>query len=123
MADRCTFDKAWIGPCGEPVTDRGMCAKHAPLLCVSCGAPATLSCDFDGQFVCGSPLCSGCEHMPPPPDACFGVGSGHANKVWRLMRAWAMRPAPGKTVLFESHERRWYVFGLLVFEHQIWSQA
>lgn len=87
----CPFDKAWIGPCGQPVTERSMCAEHAPLVCKSCGAPATQSCEFDGgQFVCGAPLCADCEHLPPPPDAYFGVGSGHAKKDV-AQRAWAER--------------------------------
>jgi hypothetical protein len=77
----CAFDKAWIGPCGAPVTERGMCAEHAPLVCIGCKAPATLSCDYDTAFVCGYPLCANCEHDPPSEKHPFG--RGHVPKVKR----------------------------------------
>jgi hypothetical protein len=58
----CRFQVAWIGRCKEPAVENGMCKEHAKEKCVSCGAPATRTCEETGQFVCGAPLCDNCEH-------------------------------------------------------------
>lgn len=59
-AKRCAFELAWIGQCG-----RADCREHMNLKCSSCGAPATGECcQTMGSFVCGHPLCSGCDHDP-----------------------------------------------------------
>jgi len=58
----CKFQKAWVGQCDKPIVENGMCAEHAKEKCVSCGAPATHTCEETGQFVCGAPLCDDCEH-------------------------------------------------------------
>lgn len=66
MSSTCTFDRAWIGPCGKPanyaLADQPLCSEHITLTCCSCKAPATRECDFCGQFVCGFPLCDDCVH-------------------------------------------------------------
>lgn len=56
----CKFDLAWRGPCKAPC-DGDVCEQHAKVKCCVCGAQATNECDHTGQFVCGSPLCDGCE--------------------------------------------------------------
>lgn len=58
----CRFVVAWVGPCGEPITDRGMCKKHAPLKCAGCGEPATQECPSASSLVCGAPICDQCRH-------------------------------------------------------------
>lgn len=58
----CGFQKAWVGRCGKPVHENGMCEEHSKIKCVSCGAQATHECSETGQFVCGAPLCDDCEH-------------------------------------------------------------
>jgi len=66
----CGFNQAWIGPCKNTAP----CEKHADLVCESCGAPATRSCDETGQFVCGAPLCGDCEHTIFPEGHNGGIG-------------------------------------------------
>jgi hypothetical protein len=58
----CKFQNAWMGQCGKPIHENGMCEEHSKLKCVSCGAQATHACSATGQFVCGAPLCDDCEH-------------------------------------------------------------
>lgn len=36
------------------------CEEHDGLKCVSCGKQSTHGCPFEGQFVCGAPLCDEC---------------------------------------------------------------
>lgn len=80
----CTFHKAWIGLCGKPADDSGYCEKHRGIKCCSCGEQATRECDQTGiQFVCGYPLCAGCNHGTPPKDnfGLFALGGGHHKQV------------------------------------------
>lgn len=58
----CKFQKAWIGQCDKPIFKDGMCEEHSKEVCISCGKPATHTCNETGQFVCGAPLCDNCEH-------------------------------------------------------------
>jgi hypothetical protein len=67
---KCGYDEAWRGPC----KNEAPCADHASKVCASCGAPATRSCAETGQFVCGAPLCSDCEHATAPDGTNGGVG-------------------------------------------------
>lgn len=60
----CTFDKAWIGPCGKPAGVDGLCSEHLGKKCTSCGGQATRECDDTFQFVCGAPLCNDCRSIP-----------------------------------------------------------
>jgi hypothetical protein len=70
----CGFNQAWIGKCKAPVDSDGeRCEKHS-LACVSCGAPATHTCDQTGQFVCGAPLCDECTHNTHPEGHNGGIG-------------------------------------------------
>lgn len=72
---QCRFVEAWRGKCSQKVVgEHGMCAKHAPLVCCSCKAQATHSCEETGQFVCGSPLCDDCTHRTFPDGTNGGVG-------------------------------------------------
>lgn len=59
--DKCSFDMAWRGPCGEPASLRNRCPAHAEVVCAACKSPATRECDYTGQFVCGTPLCDNCH--------------------------------------------------------------
>ena len=70
MAEICGFDKAWIGPCKNPVP----CAEHSDKKCVSCGATAIGECPETGQFVCGELLCGDCEHTIFPSGTNGGIG-------------------------------------------------
>lgn len=91
MSDKCTFDKAWIGKCNQPAVERGMCADHAPLKCVSCQQPATRECPHTGiQFVCGCWLCDDCEHSAPVQGEAnyFALGGGHKPRP-EAEAAWA----------------------------------
>ena len=58
-ADLCSFDEHYRGVCKQPAP----CPQHASLTCRVCGAPATWACDYEGRFVCGTPLCRGCERF------------------------------------------------------------
>lgn len=57
---KCQFDEAWRGKCNAPATGQ-FCATHAAVKCCVCGEHATHTCDHTGQFVCGAPLCDGCQ--------------------------------------------------------------
>jgi hypothetical protein len=61
---QCAFVISWVGSCKEEALEGSdKCAKHAPLVCDSCGQPATHDCEMTlGPFTCGSPLCNDCEH-------------------------------------------------------------
>lgn len=58
MSEKCGFDEAWVARCTNEIP----CTKHGNLVCVSCGAKATKSCEVTGMLVCGEPLCDDCEH-------------------------------------------------------------
>lgn len=59
----CTFDLAFMGPCGKPTSTFDRCPQHATAKCVSCGRPATHECDASiGLAYCGYPLCDDCVH-------------------------------------------------------------
>lgn len=79
---KCSFEKAWIGPCDRDVRSPGekFCHEHRNLKCVSCGKPATKTCEYTGSapFSCGAYLCDDCEHDAPKNDAVFGLDAGHA---------------------------------------------
>lgn len=80
ITHECGFELAWSGPC-KTKTDVGYCEEHLNLKCQGCGAPAVRQCEHTGiQFVCGVPLCRGCDHGPPPQDGkpnWFGLGGEH----------------------------------------------
>ena len=60
---KCKFNKAWSGPCNIETGDAILyCKEHIDLKCCVCGNPATHDCAETGGFVCGAPLCDGCEH-------------------------------------------------------------
>lgn len=87
---KCTFDRAWCGPCNRPVEngDR-FCAEHASMKCVSCKAQATHDCDHAGQFVCGAPLCADCTgwfDLSKPSGAWGFMNHRHASKQWLKQR-------------------------------------
>ena len=98
MTERCGFDKAWIGPCQNPVP----CEEHSDLKCVSCGEKATHTCDETGQFVCGENLCDDCMHVTFPDGTNGGVGFNmqplpkdipqrHMKKSELIYKPWWMR--------------------------------
>lgn len=58
---RCAYE-LYNGPCRELCDSSRRCGKHTGIVCCRCGEPAAGACDFEGQFVCGYPLCNGCEH-------------------------------------------------------------
>ncbi len=68
----CQFSEAWIGKCQQD--GEQYCDVHKNLVCDSCGAKATGSCDATGQFCCGAPLCNDCEHTIFPDGTNGGVG-------------------------------------------------
>ena len=70
----CGFDEEWRGPCKTPVEPDGSRCDEHDLKCVSCGEPATHSCHETGQFVCGEPLCDGCQHLIWPEGHKPGIG-------------------------------------------------
>lgn len=58
---QCRFERDWAGQCTKNAVKGSLyCEEHAKAKCISCGAPATHSCDHTGQFVCGHPLCDDC---------------------------------------------------------------
>lgn len=61
-AERCTFDVAWQGECGDPAVESNppRCREHADETCAVCGAPAIKQCHATRGLVCGRPLCD--EH-------------------------------------------------------------
>lgn len=66
----CGWQVAYRGPCQTAVdTPGGRCPRHPHRPCEGCGHPAVGECTFEGQFVCGAPLCDRCWHYPS--------GSGH----------------------------------------------
>lgn len=99
---RCVFDEAWRGRCkAMSLVSADRCEAHARLVCVSCAAPASQSCDYTGQFVCGAPLCHRCEHSPPDKSVgrgMFGMGGSHktsvvADQEWRAFHADPVTPS------------------------------
>tara|TARA_R110000744_G_scaffold46030_1_gene101978 strand:+ start:297 stop:671 length:375 start_codon:yes stop_codon:yes gene_type:complete len=58
----CGFDMAYAGSCkSTKILDNGQCEKHQDKCCM-CNKPATKSCSYAGQFVCGAPTCDNCNH-------------------------------------------------------------
>jgi hypothetical protein len=58
---KCEWDRAWIGPCENEVTNGQFCDEHRRK-CVSCGGEATHDCSTTlGPLVCGQPLCGSCS--------------------------------------------------------------
>lgn len=100
MSNKCDFDKAWIGKCGEPVTDHGKCVTHAPIKCASCGSSATHECAETGMFVCGELLCDDCEHTITASGTNGGIGfnaepppagmKSHCRKSEQVYKPWYM---------------------------------
>jgi hypothetical protein len=63
LKDKCCFDLAWIGKCGQETLDgKELCPRHEKEKCAACGAQATHQCDETMGLVCGAPLCRDCEH-------------------------------------------------------------
>lgn len=47
--------------CGQPSNEGSeYCLNHDGMKCV-CGNQTTEGCSYCGQFVCGRPICPGCE--------------------------------------------------------------
>lgn len=70
--------------CGRPALEGELrCSKHIDSKCISCGEPATHGCPYEGQFVCGYPLCDDCEgwndHSKPSGNWGF-VNHSHRRK-------------------------------------------
>ena len=87
MLSRCTFNIAWIGPCGCECIERDRCSEHADLKCVSCGEPATRSCNAThGPCLCSAPLCSNCEHELAPNGT--NEGNRHVRKGTQKYKVW-----------------------------------
>lgn len=97
MSDQCGFNQAWVGKCNKP----NPCPDHANLICCSCGAKATRSCDETGQFVCGAPLCNDCEHTLHEDGFNGGIGfnmnspptgmKSHCKKTEQRYKPWYER--------------------------------
>jgi len=84
---KCKFVKAWIGECG--VED---CKEHADIKCCVCGATATHTCDATGGFVCGAPLCDGCEHkLDKEGTNGWMCGGGHCKKGEQEFHSWIIQ--------------------------------
>lgn len=69
MPAPCAYrGNAWshrdVRECKSPATHGDMCAIHATVSCQCCNAQATHECPECLQFVCGAPLCDGCQHKP-----------------------------------------------------------
>lgn len=62
----CTYEIAYHGVCGKGVLHDDRCAEHLRLRCACCGRKATRQCPTDTTmgFVCGSPICNACKHVP-----------------------------------------------------------
>ena len=98
---KCKWNEAWIGTCGKECDESGFCEDHKKTCC-SCGSPATHSCEETGQFVCGFPLCDGCEHTIFPEGHNGGIGFNaqpcsegmkrHCKKTEQKYQPWYMRP-------------------------------
>lgn len=59
---QCRWDMAWAGRCKKETTNGDFCEKHQDNCCVCKEKKATRDCDYASQFVCGVPLCDGCQH-------------------------------------------------------------
>ncbi len=57
----CPYHPAYSGRCNAPKGESGFCRHHAGKACTVCGEQALHECNHTGQFVCGAPLCAGCE--------------------------------------------------------------
>jgi hypothetical protein len=55
-AQKCVWDRAWVGPCNVE-SDQRLCVKHRGQKCTDCDNEAVGECESAGQFVCGYPLC------------------------------------------------------------------
>ena len=57
----CSFDKAWVGKCKNPVVKGSrFCKEHKGKKC-KCGKQAVKECsDVLGPLVCGAYLCNKC---------------------------------------------------------------
>lgn len=90
----CDFLVAWVGRCQH----ESPCEKHKDLKCVSCGSPATMSCDETGGLVCGEPLCNNCEHTTAK-DGCNGTNGSelpaglgrHCKRKDQVFKPWFYR--------------------------------
>lgn len=79
---KCEFVRAYIGACGGPVHTGRFCAHHIGTKCAACGGQATNECCHTGQFVCGAPLCDGCEGFSDPdkPSGTWGF-MNHSHRM------------------------------------------
>ena len=91
----CSFDRAWIGRCGNDA-ENGLCEEHKGVKCCSCGKQATRECSETMQLVCGAPLCDDCEHTIR--DNGYNSGGelpkglkGHCKKSEQVYKPWFMR--------------------------------
>jgi hypothetical protein len=62
MSTGCTYELAFMGPCGMATVNSDRCVKHVTARCISCGKPATRECDASIGVCCGYPLCDDCGH-------------------------------------------------------------
>ncbi len=60
--NKCNYD-SYVG-CNEPVIgDKFFCEKHNNIMCSVCKEKIAVGdCHYEGQFVCGYPLCENCNH-------------------------------------------------------------
>lgn len=81
--NRCSFIIAWAGQCKSVADQSGFCEEHRGKKCDVCGKQATHECSYEGQFVCGAPLCDSCEGYTDKgkPRGAWGfLNHGHRKK-------------------------------------------
>jgi len=60
MSEKCKYVPYY--QCNQDaLKGKEYCEKHVNEKCISCGDKATHGCTYEGQFVCGYPLCDNCE--------------------------------------------------------------
>ncbi len=80
--NKCRYDLAWVGACGNECDESGICDIHKMEKCKVCGEQATHQCSYTGQFVCGAPLCDKCEEGDAG-DSTKGLGWGFIGHTHR----------------------------------------
>lgn len=70
MDEECGFE-FYSGHCNKLKP----CPDHVDTKCVSCKEHAVRACDYEGQFVCGAPLCGECKYRTTDKVGFFGFYS------------------------------------------------
>lgn len=89
----CHYTPTYSGRCDAIAGESGFCKRHEGKTCTVCEAQATHECNHTGQFVCGAPLCDGCEGY---------VDSSKPGGSWGFLNHWhreIMRAQPPRTML------------------------